>query len=311
MIGPHGFLGADLAVGDPPQKLNEPQLMFGAVDLSAVEGGLGAVLFRLGQQLERVVGGAGRTAQDSRHQVRIVVGELFHGLGAVIHHLEEDRPAGRGDSGQRASDQVVHEVTQLLGRHSVCRGVGVEDLQEMAEAFLLGLHTEGLVGLQCEHVQVRVVVERDAVEAQVGAQVPLRFVAAQPPALGVIQQGRAERDRGLLGVRRSASDVNVRGVVGPHGRRDRRGIEDPLADRQNLVGGHAREHDVHQALLNVGAHVVAVLGQAAEPSLGRIDPLGALARRRDAEGHVGILGVGKDERLGRGVGVNVGEFDVQ
>src|SRR5207237_677478 len=87
------LLRADFPVGDEPEKLNEGELVFGIVDLAAEERHTRAVFPRLAKKLKRVIGRARAAAQDADDEMRIVVNEFLHRLGAVIHHLEKQRPA--------------------------------------------------------------------------------------------------------------------------------------------------------------------------------------------------------------------------
>ncbi len=103
-LGEHGVIrldgldGPDLALDDQPQEMDEGQLVLGVVDLAAEEGDLGPVFLGVVEELKGVARGAGRAAQDADDQVRVEPDQLFHRLGAVIDHLEEQR-AGR--SGRR------------------------------------------------------------------------------------------------------------------------------------------------------------------------------------------------------------------
>ncbi len=53
---------------------------------------------------------------------------------------------------------------------------------------------------------------------------------------------------GSLGVARAPGQVDVGRVVGPDRRRDRRVVEQPLANGQRVVRAGRHEHDVDQAL---------------------------------------------------------------
>ena len=152
VIGAHGFLGADLAVGDQTQEADKSELIFRIVDLAAKQGDAGAVLLRLAQQFEGVVGRAGRAAEDADDEMRIVVNQLLHRLRAVVDHLQEQRPALARDAAERADDGVVDEAGQLA-RLDRLRPVGVEHFEEVAEALALGLQAELLVLLQGGAVQ--------------------------------------------------------------------------------------------------------------------------------------------------------------
>ena len=126
----------------------------------------------------------------------------------------------------------------------------------------------------------------------------------------LVDRGRAKRQRGLPGVDAALGRPDVGGVVGPDGRSDGTVVEQPLGDRQHLVGAGAHEHDVQQSLPHVLADQLAILVQRAEAALLGV-MFGAAARRGDAEGHVGILGVGQDEVLARGIGEDAGDLLVQ
>ena len=85
-----------------------------------------------------------------------------------------------------------------LGLHRLGT-IRVEHLQEMAEALALGLQAELLVLLQGGAVERRVVVEGDAVQAEVGAEAALLRLAVEVAALDVVERGGAERQRRLVG----------------------------------------------------------------------------------------------------------------
>ena len=112
MIRLDGVDGADLAFDDQAEEMDERQLVLGVVDLAAEEGDLGAVFLGVVQELKGVAGRAGRAAQDADDQVRVEPDQLFHGLRAVIDHLEEERPAGRADARQHPRDHVVDVAGQ-------------------------------------------------------------------------------------------------------------------------------------------------------------------------------------------------------
>ena len=75
----------------------------------------------------------------------------------------------------------------------------------MAEPLALGLQAELLVFLQGLAVEHGVVVERDAVQAEVGAEVAFVRLAVEVAALDVVERGGAE------GQRRRRSDTCCRG----------------------------------------------------------------------------------------------------
>ena len=76
-------------------------LAFGDLVLPAEQGDPGPKFLGVVQELKSVARGAGRTAQDADNQVTIVPDELFHGLGAMIDHLQEQGPPARRDAGER------------------------------------------------------------------------------------------------------------------------------------------------------------------------------------------------------------------
>ncbi len=309
MIRSHGFFRADLAFHDPPEHLDEGQLVFGVVDLAAEEGHAGAVLLGVSNHLERVVSRAGRAAEDADDQVGVVAGQFLGPLGAVVDHLEEQRAAGLGHPAQAAHDHVVDVGAQLVGGNGVTRRVRVEDLEEVPEALLLGLDAEGPILIEGAGVAVDVVVEGHAVQAEVGPGDALRAVHAA--ALDLLDGRGAEGLRRLLEVGALADHVHIGGVVGP-GRGGHVGVvEQPLADGQQVVGMGGHEHDVDQALADHLADALVELGQAAELALLRV-VLRRLARRGDTEGHVRILGIRDDElATARRVGPDLGQLDVQ
>ena len=83
---------------------------------------------------------------------------------------------------------------------------------------------------------IRVVVERDAVEAEIGSQAPLVRLAINMAALDVIERGRAKRQRRLCRVLAAAHDVDVSGIIGTHRGRDWAVIEKALVNRQYFTG---------------------------------------------------------------------------
>ena len=121
--------------------------MLAVVDLAAEQRRPCAVLFRLFQQLERVVRRPARSAEDAGDEVRVVADKFLHRRGAVVGDLEEDRAAGARHAGERAGDQVVDEPAEVV-RARAAAGVGVEDFEEVAEAFRLRFEAEFLVRLE-------------------------------------------------------------------------------------------------------------------------------------------------------------------
>src|SRR6266702_388885 len=138
MVGTHRLLRGDLAVGDPAQEANEGELVFGVVDLAAKQGHTRAVLFRLAEQFEGVIGRARGTAEDADDEMRVVADQLFHGTGAVVNHLEKQRPALGRDAAQSAYDRVVDELWQFACLDGL-GAVRIENLEEMAEVLALRL----------------------------------------------------------------------------------------------------------------------------------------------------------------------------
>ena len=111
-------------------------------------------------------------AEDAHHQRAVVAGQGLHRGRAVVGDLQEQRPPAAGHAGQRADDVVVDEPRQV-GRRMLA-GVRIEHLQKVPKPLGLGLDAKRLVGFQRAVVEIDVVVERDGVEAQVGAQAAAR-----------------------------------------------------------------------------------------------------------------------------------------
>ena len=59
---------------------------------------------------------------------------MGNGQWAVVGDLQKHRPAGTGNAGEGADDQVVDEPAEVR-RASGAAGVGVEDFEEVAETF--------------------------------------------------------------------------------------------------------------------------------------------------------------------------------
>ena len=105
VVGAHGLAGVELTFDDQAKEMHERELILGVVDLAAEEGDPGAVFLGVVQELKGVARRAGRAAQDADDQVRVVSNELFHGLRAVIDHLQEQaaaRPARRRRASARS-----------------------------------------------------------------------------------------------------------------------------------------------------------------------------------------------------------------
>ena len=118
--------------------------MLGIVDFAAVERHACAVFLRVVNELERIIRGAGAPAENADDEIGIVLGELFHCLGAVIDDLQEIGTAGIRHTGEGADDVVVDEFAQLFGRDAA-GDIRVEDLEEMAEFFTFGFFAEFLI----------------------------------------------------------------------------------------------------------------------------------------------------------------------
>ena len=181
--------------------------------------------------------------------------------------------------------------------------VGVEDLEEVAEALGLGLEAERGEVLQRLVVPVDVVGEGDRVEPEVGAGVRRGAVGLHAPVLHVLDRRGAESARGQAGVFAAAHDPDVAGVVGARRGRDRRAGEQFLADRELLHVRGGEQHDVDDVLLDDGADLVPVVGERLPAGLrlvGAARQAGARSRGGHAERHVGVLRVGDDEVLAGG-----------
>src|SRR5579875_488650 len=127
--------------------MDKSELIFRIIDFAAKESNAGAVFLGFAQELEGIVGSAGRAAEDTDDQVRIVVDQLLHRLGAVINHLQEERPALAGDAAKRTDDGIVDEAGQLAGLHRL-RLVRIEHFEKMTESLTFGFQAKLLVFLQ-------------------------------------------------------------------------------------------------------------------------------------------------------------------
>ena len=166
----------------------------------------------------------------------------------------------------------------------------------MAEVLALGLQAEPVVFLQGVAVEDRVVVEGEAVQAEVRPQNALFRLAFGPTALNVVKRGGAERQRGVGGITTAADDMDVGGVVGPSRRRHGAIVEDPLLDGQRLAGAGRHQHDVHELLFDDARDDVAELCEAAIANFAGMR-FRRLPRSADGQRHIGVLGVGEDEIL--------------
>src|SRR5207237_527516 len=120
---------------------DEGKLVLAGVDLSAEESGARAGFAGFFEKSKGIESGTGGAAEDSGDEIGVVGDEFFHGGSAVEGHFEEERPAGGGDAGEGAGDEVVEESADVGGA-GMAAGVGIEDFEEVAEVFLLGLDAE-------------------------------------------------------------------------------------------------------------------------------------------------------------------------
>src|SRR5208282_3680535 len=197
---------------DQAQELHEGELVLRVIDLAAEERNPGPVFLGVGQKLKGVAGGTGRSSQDADDQVGVKSDQLFHGLRAVVHDLEEERAPGRRHAGEHPGDHVIDVVGQDVGGDGGW-DVGIKNLEEIAKALALGLFPESMKVLQRLHVAFEIVVERDAVETQVGPQGALLGSTVEVPALNVVDAGGAEGPCGLRGVAGAPGQVDIGGVV--------------------------------------------------------------------------------------------------
>ena len=135
--------------------------------------------------------------------------------------------------------------------------------------------------LERREVVREVVVERDAVEAEVRrrATAPRARSRGGRTGCGRCSAVRNGRER-LLGVGRAAGEVDVGRVVGADGGRDGRVVEEPLADRQRVVRAGRHQHDVDEPLARDQPHLLAVLFERLEPDLARRAPRATGRARR-------------------------------
>lgn len=170
------------------------------------------------QQLEGIRGRPGRSPQDADHERAIVLNQLGQGVGAVVRHLQEERPLGVGDPGQGADDGIVDERRDLR-RLEADRSVGVEHLEEVPDAEFGCLQAEGPVCLKRRQVVLEVVVEGHRVEDEVAERRDGREV------------DRAERSRRQARPSCRPGQARCRCCRWP-GRRGSQDIEDPVPDER-------------------------------------------------------------------------------
>ncbi len=284
--------------------------MLGAVDLATVERGACAVLLRFPEHVKRIVRCPGRSAQYADDQLWIVRGQRLHRRWPGVRDLQEHGSSAARDARQRPSDAVINEAGNVLGAHFAA-GVRSKYFQEVPEPFLFGLQAKRLVFAQRLVIQLDVIIQGDRIETQIRAPPAFVWLALALAAHRVIDGGRAERHRWLLGVAaRSGGQPDVGGIVGSDGRRDRTVVEQPFLQRQDLVRTGAHQRDVDQALLHHVANQLPVLGERTETGLARM-MLRAQAGRRQTERHVSVLGVGHNKVAAAGIGQNAGQFAVE
>ena len=234
MVGPDGVDGPDLAFDDQAEEMDEGQLVLGIVDLAAEEGDLCAVLLSVVEQLEGIASGSGRAAEDADDQVGVEPDQLLHGPGAVIDHFEKNGTARGTDARKHPRDHVVDVLGQDFGIDRA-GDVGVEHLEEVAKAFSFGLLAKVVKPFEGHDVAVEVVVERHAVQTEVGPPGALFGSAIEVAALDVIETGGAEGSLGALVVASAPSEMDVGRIVGANRRGDGRAIEESFAESQRVV----------------------------------------------------------------------------
>jgi len=111
----------------------------------------------------------------------------------VVDHLQEQWPAAVGDAGQASNDHIVDETAESVGGNRIDQGIRIEHLEKMPETLALGLDAELAIVLQGLPVEVDIVVERDAVQTEVGPQDAFSRPAIDLAALDVVDGGGAER----------------------------------------------------------------------------------------------------------------------
>ena len=166
MIGCDGLGRRQKAVGNGTHVTHHFQRPLRRIDLSPEQGNPRAILLGLVYQLEAVARRAGTAAEYADHHVRIKARQFLERLGAVVGDLQEARLLLIRQAGETADDGVVDE-----GRHVIWRQswhVGVEHLQEVAEAQGKRFLAEGRKGLKGGPVGIEIVVEGNRVETEVG-----------------------------------------------------------------------------------------------------------------------------------------------
>ena len=157
-----------------------------------------------------------------------------------------------------------------------------------------GLLAKGVEAFERGEVVAQVVVERHTVETQIRSQITLLGRAIEVSTLEMVDAPRAERMGGMLGVGRSARQMDVGRVIGAHGGGDVRVVEQPFTDRERVIRARGHEHNVDQTLAGDQSHLLAVVFERLEADLTGMG-LGRCAWGAEPERHVGVLGVGEDE----------------
>ncbi|MFO0909804.1 MAG: hypothetical protein U0794_15900 [Isosphaeraceae bacterium] len=235
MIGPDRLLRPDGPLDDQSEELNEGELVLRVIDLPAEQGDLGTIFLGIVEELERIARRAGRAPENSDHEVGIKPVELLDRLGTVVDHLQEDGSTCRRHTRQHAGDHVVDVRRENL-RFDGARNVGIEHLEEVAKLLALGFLAKRVEAFERPEVVGEIVVEGDAVKAQVRAERPFLGRTVEMAAHGMVNAHRAERLSGLLCVVGSSREVNIRRVVRAHRGGDVRAIEQPFLHRQRIIG---------------------------------------------------------------------------
>src|SRR5262249_61357424 len=139
--------------------------------------------------------------------------------------------------------------------------IAVEDLQKMTKSFTFCFEAELLVLLQRLAVNGRVILEGNAVQTEVRAEMAFLRLAIDMAALNVVERRRAERQRRLGRVLAAAENVDVRRIVDARRGRDRAVSKNSFVNGQHFAGAGGHEHDIHQALLDDLLDLVAELSQ--------------------------------------------------
>ena len=140
----------------------------------------------------------------------------------------------------------------------------------MLESFPLRLQPELLVLFQGFSIESGIVVESDAVKPEIGAHDPLRRLTINMAALDVIQGRGAKGKRGLSRISATADNVDIGSVIDTSRWSHWTVVEDPLLNRQRLIGAGRHEHNVDHLLLDDLLDDIAKLRQAPIAQLARV-----------------------------------------